>query len=204
MAIATISGQSFLQLPYEIRVNIYRQLGVETILDCHGGDISYIGVVFSRDLQGYDLKYRCIDENGDLVPSYIPQKLFDISREVSADVLSVFWSENKFCLHDEGLSKLLRLGSPLVWSSLRDLKVVFNIVSWAKAWNAECLDCWREVCSHLGAHLPPSQLTLRFVISEVDADVVTSLKNACSSMLELPVLKKVSFKVQGSIHLTEA
>ncbi|KAN0078563.1 hypothetical protein V8E54_005076 [Elaphomyces granulatus] len=204
MAIATTSGQSFLQLPYEIRVNIYRQLGVQLIINRHRGESSYIGVVFSRDLSGCDLKYRCIGDD-QLVPSCIPQKLFHISRAVSADVLSVFWSENKFCLREEDLSKLLRLGSPLAWSSLRDLMVVFMLAdsgifsSWAKAKNAERLDCWREVCSHLGVHLPPSQLTLRFLIHCVDAnaDVVASVKNACSSMLELPVLKKVSLGVHG-------
>jgi hypothetical protein len=65
--------------------------------------------IFSRYLHhvyGDDLKCRCIGENGDLVPLCIPEKLFDISKEVSADALSVFWSENKWQLYGKDLSEL--------------------------------------------------------------------------------------------------
>jgi hypothetical protein len=70
MAIAT-SGQHFLEFSYENRLRIYRRLGV----------------IFSRPIYGPDLKCHCIGEKGDLVPLCIPEKLFDISKEVSADAL---------------------------------------------------------------------------------------------------------------------
>ncbi|KAN0074798.1 hypothetical protein V8E54_007409 [Elaphomyces granulatus] len=209
MTIAT-SGQHFLEFTYENRVNIYRQLGV----------------IFSRPIYGVDLKGHCIGENSDLVPLCIPEKkLFDISKEVSADALSVFWSKNKFRLRGKDLGELLRLGSPLMWSSLRDLTVSLelaplvesNIDSGAEAKNDEHFDYWREVCVHLGAHLPPSQLTLHVNISNCQFNfnvgmpncnrdhLVASVKNACSSMLELPVLKNVSFasSVSNSLGLQQ-
>jgi hypothetical protein len=97
-----------------------------------------------------------------------------------------------------------------MWSSLRDLTVSIDLVplaessidSGVEAKNAECLDYWREVCGHLGAHLPPSQLRLHFRIFNVDVTMpncnhdhlVTSVKNACSSMLKLPVLRMMAFE----------
>jgi hypothetical protein len=80
--------------------------------------------------------------------------------------------------------------TPHMWSSLRYLAVI----SYPRG-----LRDWQEVCSKLGAHLPPSQLTLYLTIIQErllldwhrDSEMVASTKKAFRSMLELPVLKKV-------------
>jgi hypothetical protein len=59
----------------------------------------------------------------------IPKQLFRISREVSDDALSAYWSENKFRLRNAGVIELLQLGNPITWSSLRYLDVELNNVS---------------------------------------------------------------------------
>jgi hypothetical protein len=133
---------SFLQLPYEIRCNMYR--------DACGGVISRQRFN-DRDLETWN--------RGVQFP--IPKRLLHISKEVSADVLSVFWSENSFYLRNAGFVALLQLGNPIMWSSLRDLKVELSFKNLPS--NSRY---WRLVCINLGAHLPPSQLTLDLHIEE--------------------------------------
>lgn len=80
--------------------------------------------------------------------------------------------------------------TPHLWSSLRYLAIILY---------PRGLRDWQEVCSKLGAHLPPSQLTLYLTIIQErllldwhrDSEMVASTKKAFRSMLELPVLKKV-------------
>jgi hypothetical protein len=148
---ATRATTTFLQLPYKTRCNIYRHVGI-------------ISSWFIRHLESW------IDHknNDHRVPQMIPKQLFHTSREVSADVLSVFWSENEFCLRDAGLVKLLSLGNPIMWSSLRVLTIELHIYAPGTpkndANNSRHLDSWRQVCINLGVHLPPSQLNLCFKI----------------------------------------
>jgi hypothetical protein len=117
----------------------------------------------------------------------IPKQLFRISREVSDDVLSVFWSENKFSLHGAGVDELLQLGNPITWSSLRYLDVTLNNMSASTLvgdWEtSKCLDSWRQVCANLEVHLPPSQLTLHFDICECGPPRAPLAKSALDSML---------------------
>jgi hypothetical protein len=91
--IIAASDPSFLRQPYEVR----------------------------RNLQGWwnHLSYSYLESwidhknNGHRVPQLIPKQLFHLSREVLADVLSVFWSENEFFLRDAGV-ELLWLGNHVV------------------------------------------------------------------------------------------
>ena len=175
-----ISGQPFLQLPYESRCKIYRQIGV----------ISPKPIV--------RLEY----EDGRRVPQHIPKILFDTSEEVLADALSVFWSENQFELRN--CEDLLRMGTPHMWSSLRDLTIELDITvpagSWIPLAAVKNLRCWRKVCIELGAHLPPSCLALKlyFYVNQCGSKGTASVKNVFSSMLELPVLKNMSFEIKSS------
>ena len=172
MAMVT-SGQSFLQLPYESRLDIYRKIGI----------ISFMTI--------FELEWW-VDKSGGLVPQCIPQELFYTSEEVSEDALSVFWSENVFNLNGADLYQLLDLGTPHMWSSLRDLTVRLN---------RRGLRDWREVCRKLGAHVSPFQLTLRLNIhqdySATDRQIIALTKSAFRSMLKLPMLKRVSFETNA-------
>jgi hypothetical protein len=175
-----ISGQPFLQLPYESRCKIYRQIGV----------ISPEPIV----------RLEC--ENGRRIPQHIPKILFDTSEAVLADALSVFWSENQFELRN--CEDLLRMGTPQMWSSLRDLTIELDIAvpagSWIPLAAVKNLRSWRKVCIELGAHLPPSCLALKlyFYVSKYGSKDTASIKNVFSSMLELPVLKNMSFEIKES------
>jgi hypothetical protein len=169
----TTSGQSFLQLPYESRLDIYRKIGI----------ISFMTI--------FELEWW-VDKSGGLVPYCIPQELFYTSEEVSEDALSVFWSENVFNLNGADLYQLLDLATPHMWSSLRDLTVRLN---------RRGLRDWREVCRKLGAHVSPFQLTLRLNIyqdySATDRQIIALTKSAFRSMLKLPMLKSVSFETNA-------
>lgn len=156
---------------------------------------------------------KWVDKNGRRVPLWIPKEVWYTSEEVSIDVLLVFWSENTFAWSESDLYELLRLGNPYMWSSLRDLTVDFRMTpvrlcAEDEKINTRRLCSWRKVCIALGAHLPPSRLTLRFCICTVsqyddweedinqynDRDNGTYAKNAFGSMLELPLLKKLQLK----------
>jgi hypothetical protein len=140
------SNPSFLQLPYEARRKIYKL----------GGIISPVTIYHLEPWINYK-------NNGHRVPKSIPKQLFHISREISTDVLSVFWSENRFCLNDARLVELLQLENPIMWSSLTYLTVMLsNLPSGTPrldSENSKRLKSWRRVCIKLRAHLPPSQLT---------------------------------------------
>ncbi|KAN0074806.1 hypothetical protein V8E54_007417 [Elaphomyces granulatus] len=172
-------SQSFLQLPYEIRCNKYRD----------------IGVIRPRPI--FELEWW-VDKNGRRVPPWIPKDVFYTSEEVSTDALSVFFSENTFELFERYLWELLSLGNPYMWSSLRDLTVELCYMAEDEKMNTRHLCAWRKACIALGAHLPPSRLTLCVWITNVNQylgrDSVTYAKNAFASMLELPLLKKVRLK----------
>ncbi|KAN0069096.1 hypothetical protein V8E54_012725 [Elaphomyces granulatus] len=181
---ATRATTTFLQLPYEIRCDIYR----------------HVGIISSRLIR--HLESWIDHKNNDHVPQMIPKQIFHTSQEVSADVLSVFWSENEFCLRDAGLIKLLSLGNPIMWSSLRALTIELHIYAPGTpkndSNNSRHLDSWRQVCINLGVHLPPSQLTLCFKIYQHGIPQVSLklAKSALDSMLKLPVLKKVVIEMQ--------
>jgi hypothetical protein len=157
-------GASFLQLPYEARCNAYRQ----------------VGVIFSEPISYW---------SGWHFPEQIPVELY-ASKEISADVESVYWFENMFSIYlASEIPDFLHLGTPIMWSSLRNLTIWLT---------PEYLPYWQEVCNHLGAYSPPSQLTLDFYIdlygtpTQEHADTV---RDALYSILALPVLKKLSFTI---------
>ena len=96
-----------------------------------------------------------------------------------------------------------------MWSSLRDLTVELDITIPARSWiplaavkHAYRLRSWRKVCIELGAHLPPSCLALKlyFYVNHDGGKDIASIKNALSSMLELPVLKNVSFEIKEASY----
>ncbi|KAN0074799.1 hypothetical protein V8E54_007410 [Elaphomyces granulatus] len=206
MAIAT-TCRSFLQLPYQTRCNIYRDIGI----------ISRTPIS--------ELKWWTEENSARPVPQWIPKRLFHYaSEEISRDALSVFWSENIFRLHFADLP--LPLGETLIWSSLRNLTVHLDILQVdgleyanddgspsilhrpeAKLENDKRLHYWREACIKLGAHSPPSHLTLCLQVHFVQVDdrdratkpldTIDWAKKVFGSMLELPVLKKVLIKTNA-------
>ena len=178
------SDLSFLQLHYDIRCNVYRHAGI-------------ISPRIIRHLEPW------IDKNnGDQIPKLIPKRLLRISPEVSADVLAVFWSENVFRLHSAGLAEILKLGNPIMWSSLRNITVVLNTLppgSNGDMENFRRLQSWRRVCTNLGVYLPPAQLILCFYIREPRVpgqDRVPLAKSALRSMLKLPQLKRLFIEIR--------
>ena len=116
-------GSSFLQLPYEARCNAYKQNGL--IFSC---PITYL----NWWTDNMNCHYR--------VPIQIPVELYYESRELSADVQSVWWSENVFRLYHVQVFHLLDLGTPMVWSSLRYLQILLTHTH---------IPYWRHVCNNL-------------------------------------------------------
>jgi hypothetical protein len=180
-----LSSPTFLQLPYEDRLNIYREAGI-------------VGLII------YDLWWIDCDNNNNNNNDRVPlwHQDFHLSNEVLSDSMSAFWSENIFKLVDTALLKFLRLGSPITnqWSSLRYLTVELTILRPGRAGseNVPLLRPWRQACINLGSHLPPSQLTLHFTMCLHRVPrwkQVASMKSALNSMLKLPVLKNVLFKI---------
>jgi hypothetical protein len=185
ISIAT-SGPPFLQLPYPDRLNIYKLIGIASY------EIS-------------DLKSWIDHENNgdyDQVPRLSPSQLFHPSKEGSTDALSVFWSQNTFLIGNTELHVLLQLGAPIMWSSLREMEATLELSilpDKARSGNADLLlPSWRQACVNLGAHLPPSQLRLYVSMRQNKVphrDQVALAKSALGSMLQLPVLKEVSIKI---------
>ncbi|KAN0074092.1 hypothetical protein V8E54_008029 [Elaphomyces granulatus] len=180
VTIATLDS-SFLQFPDEYRCNIYKQAGI----------------ISPQPIS--DLKEWMDDRNLQLDP-----KLFYTSnKEVLADALSTFWSENKFELPGGDLHTLSSLGTPVMWSSLRYLKVYFIVSDSLKYYNV--ISCWRQVCVDLGAHLLPSRLTLdlqfihtRSAVASVGApcqDRTALAKDALRSMQKLPLLANLTINI---------
>jgi hypothetical protein len=82
-------GASFLQLPYEARCNAYKQ----------------IGVILSQPISNWS---RWI------FPEQIPVELY-ASKEISADVESVYWFENMFSVYlASEIPDFLHLGTPIM------------------------------------------------------------------------------------------
>ena len=144
------------------------------------------------------------DETDDRVPKQIPRHLLHTSKELLDDALSMFWRENDFKLHGIALLGLLRLGTPIAWSSLRNLEVLLPMKSSMQPGesgaleNVTCLRCWQQVCTSLGAYSPPSRLKLQFGLIQngvAARDQAAIAKEALYSMRALPMLSELSFQI---------
>jgi hypothetical protein len=180
--IARLLDPSFLQLSYKTRRKIYKE----------------VGIISSQPI--IELTWWTDDENnGNPVPTKIPKSVFYASKALSADALSAFWSENAFHLfNNESVLRFLRRGNLIMWSSLSDLGVALRMTPPGRgSENANLLAAWRQVCINLGAHLPPSHLTLHFTIYlDGHAQEQQALaKDAFDSMLALPVLKRITLQI---------
>ena len=165
-------GPLFLQLPYKTRCNAYKQ--IEVISPRPISRLSW----WTNNMNS---RYR--------VPSHIPVDLYFASKELSADVQSVWWSENVFSLYHREALNLLHLGTPMAFSSLRYLEIISE---------ESHLPYWREVCNGLRDYSPPRRLTLRFFFRMFEVpiqDHTNTARVALHPMLELPVLKTLSFEI---------
>jgi hypothetical protein len=90
-------GPSFLQLTYKARCDAYKKVGVIS---------SYPITRLSWWVDNRNSRYP--------VPTHIPVDLYFASKELSADVQSVWWSENVFRLYHIETLNLLHLGTPMV------------------------------------------------------------------------------------------
>ena len=167
MAVAT-SSRSFLQLPYDSELPIHGQGIMITIFE-----------------------YSWYNKRDGWVPQWIPEELFYYIRSLRP----WYAKSQRSCSARKCCSARLafKAGTPHMWSSLRHLTVKLD---------PHGLRDWQEVCSKLRAHLPSSQLTVKLHIEEERGvtdrhhDMVASTKEAFSSMLELPVLKRVLFTIE--------
>ena len=165
------SGPHFIQLPYKIRRNLYKQAGV-----IRSQSIRHLSC-----WSGYSGSHR--------VPEQIPVAFYNASEELVADVLLVWWSENVFVLLHEQILQLLQLGYPKMWSSLRHLEIGLTCTR---------LSDWQQVCNSLKAFSPPSQLRLCLGITMFELpkqDHATTVRDALYPMLTLPMLKSLSIHI---------
>jgi hypothetical protein len=165
------SGPPFIQLPYKIRCNLYKQTGV-----IRSQPIKHLSC-----WTGYSGGHR--------VPEQIPVAFYNASEELVADVLSVWWSENLFVLSHEQIPQLLQLGSPNMWSSLRHLTISLTRTH---------LRDWQQVCNGLKTFLPPSQLKLFLSITLFELpnqDRADTVRDVLYPMLALPMLKSLLISI---------
>jgi hypothetical protein len=123
------------------------------------------------------------------------------NKEVFTDAWSAFWSENtfRFAIASDPTCKLSSLGTPIIWSSLRYLQV-FLLLGDDLTRDVDRLSGWRQVCIDLGAHSPPSRLTLDLTVFVLDSVQTASLTgDALHSMKALPVLRGLSIKIYPAI-----
>jgi hypothetical protein len=158
---------ALLRLPYEVRYRIYKMAGL-----IHDRRIN---------IQGN----RCFPIN-----RVIPKQLFYTSWDVANDALSMFWAENRFQVCMSLNCPILQIDSPIMWSSLRNLRVVFDLAVGSGPQTQ--IDKWRSVCNNLSVHLPPSQLSLDLEIHGAERNLPI-LKDFLDSMFRLPILRRVYF-----------
>ena len=174
---------SFLGRSYEYRRRVYKP-----------------AAIIASPIQILWLKSEfCRNENGDLVPIYIPEKLIHTSNELSDDVWKAYWSENKFGLGDSDI-EVWKGRTQKMWSSLQEIDVVLDLDSA----NSGYLDSWKEMCINLGRQISPNLLFMTLHLSiatdRVTAhDPVDTTNKALNSILELPVLKRVRLTFPISI-----
>ncbi|KAN0067135.1 hypothetical protein V8E54_014782 [Elaphomyces granulatus] len=181
-AVAIAISADFLQLIHEIRLIIYESIGIVSLQSIR------------------KLEWWIDDETNDRVPQPIPKRLLRTSKELSADVLLAFWSENVFRLCGNALFGLLQLGNPTVWSSLRNLTVVLPMMGCSlrsqpgkpDLESTPLLRSWQQVCIHLGAHSPPSNLTLNFELRGAGQLWTAWAQDTLCSMQVLPMLRSLS------------
>ena len=166
----------FLQLPYEARYDIYKE----------------IGYIFSDPITHLawwsDNRNNCCYR----FPVQLPEDMYYFaSRELWTDIQLMWWSENSFVLHHGEIIHLLDVGTPIMWSSLRYLDI--HLIQ------THHLLSWKQVCNNLRAHMRPNQLTLCFSIW-IQA-VTNTVRDALCSMIELPILKDLSLDIAPACFL---
>ena len=159
----------FLQQPYEVRYNAYRELGI----------------IFSEPVT--HLTWWSDNRNNRCyrIPVQLPEDMYYASKELWTDVQLMWWSENSFVLHHGEIIHLLDVGTPMMWSSLRHLDI--HLIQ------THHLLSWKEVCNNLKIYMRPNQLTLCFSIWI--QNVTNTVRDALRSMLELPILNYLSLDI---------
>ncbi|KAL2826279.1 hypothetical protein BDW59DRAFT_161117 [Aspergillus cavernicola] len=140
----------------------------------------------------------------------VPNQLFYVSRAISEDARSVFYSENELRFSDQkgcGLRNLLNLG-PTAWKSLRNIVIQIGTqrcrqrgynchgeVSPASA-KTDVLPTWRIICSRLATYQQGDQLELRLVCGAASKETATAFLDPIQN---LPRLRGLSIRM-GPLH----
>jgi hypothetical protein len=95
--IARLRNPSFLQLSYNTRHKIYKE----------------VGIISSEPITELTW-WTDVENNGNPVPTKIPKSVLYSSKALLADALSAFWSENAFRLPDPWILRHLQLGTPMM------------------------------------------------------------------------------------------
>ena len=92
------------------------------------------------------------NENGDLVPTHIPEQLIHTkSDKLSDDVWIAYWSQNKFVLRGSDL-EVWKGRTMKMWSVLQDITIILDLDS------ADYLESWEDMCINLEFQLSPNLL----------------------------------------------
>ena len=94
------------------------------------------------------------------------------------------------------LYKLRFLSNPIMWNRLMYLRVKFAIDPFDVK-QLEDIAQWRHVCTELGKHVPPLQLSvsLEFIQKGSHKENLATIKTMLDSMLKLPLLEVVTLKI---------
>ncbi|OJJ85592.1 uncharacterized protein ASPGLDRAFT_56964 [Aspergillus glaucus CBS 516.65] len=222
-----------LALPLPIRQKIYTEyLGFEQFHQCDFNsvnDLASVGEWSARQrrsnkpplstLQCFDCGFKSCSR----CKHRLANQLFYVSRNVSEDARSIFYSSNRFSVDSDRYSRLLLLRylTPTVLRALRSIRVgvepgrerseyIFSMyqerqcdanyidkVRWEEqAKKQEVLPDWLDFCSRLAAHVKPDQLELSVSGSFFDIDTTREFLNP---LLDLPRLRDCSIYT-GLVH----
>ncbi|KAL4983936.1 hypothetical protein BDW68DRAFT_181139 [Aspergillus falconensis] len=195
-----------LRLPYSVRYKIYVELGIvrhEPVdLSCRSPD---------GEWSFREQKIRTVDDH---YPwrRWITNQLFYVSRAVSADSLTVFYSENRFefARHIEYGLKDTKGFSPLAWRSFRYLSFALDQTYhyggneygafqygdwfWERSQDvSEVLPDWLYICEQLAAYNTcDDRLELRFIC---DASTKKNAAAFLDPLKRLPRLKELAIQM---------
>ncbi|EFW21962.1 conserved hypothetical protein [Coccidioides posadasii str. Silveira] len=207
---------SLLRLPYSVRREIYSLLGVvgvDTRLMALGHKVHrpWAGQWCSLNRSFCVARFRCAG-----YCYHMQNQLFYVSRDVSADALHAFYSENKFAVSSEKPLVFKVVGGNAL-SALRRLTLQLNLRPTRCPCGRTCDDAplnrmfdekmplqelapclnlvvqeWRDTLYHLGAHIAAGKLNLQINFAPqcfYPAVVLQSLRLSLAPLLEFPRLK---------------